>query len=322
MCVLAMSTLLEQPHLCVITRNADSVLARVRDVLEHPVPVDGRVELESLLARLLAEVIESGAAPIPKTLDLIGHSTTTAWLLQLGDWVIDAASPDVIEFFRELADDNVLPRLGVHAVRLLGCNTACTAPGRATIAMLAEVLGLEVYGTSGMIFSAHYAASGFDRDWRFLLVSSTDLRERDFAATAAAIAPRSPRVLDAGTLPAVTLDSCRPPWPRRLATVEEGHRLLRIIRCDQGAPMPGPPALPSCEVLWPAVTPNAYHLVQIVFDGAFVRAYPDGASQPGLLYPVAEPLALREIVETMPELDPSTAPDPSTIPDPPGLAVH
>jgi hypothetical protein len=280
------------------------------------VPVDGRVELESLLARLLAEADESRAAPVPKTLDLIGHSSAPDWLLLLGDWVIDADRPDVLECFRALADDNVLPRLGVHAVRLLGCNTACTARGRATIARLAEVLGLEVIGTSGMIFSSCYAASGFDRAWRFLLVSSTDLGERDLAVTAAAIAPPSPRVLDAGTLPAVALDSCRPPWPRRFATLEDAHRLLRIIRCDQGAPMAGPPAVPSYEILWPATQPNSYHLVQVLFDGAFVRVLPDGASQPGLVYPVADPLALREIVETMPVLDPSTAPDP------PGLAVH
>src|SRR5215813_2249948 len=109
-------SLLARPRLSVITRHADYELARIQNTIEGAALVDGRADLEQLFSSLL--VVGTGT---PKTLDLIGHSAKDC-LLQLGDWVIDASRPSVTAYFRGLADNDVLPRLGVHAVRLLGCN--------------------------------------------------------------------------------------------------------------------------------------------------------------------------------------------------------
>jgi hypothetical protein len=89
--------------------------------------------------------------------------------------VIDAAHPPTTAFFRALAEREILPRLGVQEMRLLGCGTAETARGRATIAALADVLGLEVHGTTGAVLAANYDASGFQDRYRFLLCGSSEL---------------------------------------------------------------------------------------------------------------------------------------------------
>src|SRR5262249_32524319 len=156
----------------VMTRSTDAELLRVAAQLERKVLVDGRGDLETLFGVLLA----LGAPPTPKTLDLIGHSTPGKSLLAIGDFVIDAAKPTVTAFFRELAEQNVLPRLGIHAVRLLGCVTADTGHARWTICTLSDILGLEVFGTKDLVFSAHYGAQGFHPELRSMLVCASDLR--------------------------------------------------------------------------------------------------------------------------------------------------
>src|SRR5262245_37273433 len=99
--------LLTGPRLSVDTRHADSALSRIQGIIEHKALVDGRGDLEELLSYLLIRQDGLGA-PAPKTLDLIGHSTPGKSLLVLGEWVIDAASPTVVSFFRELAEQEVL----------------------------------------------------------------------------------------------------------------------------------------------------------------------------------------------------------------------
>ena len=288
------------PHLSVITRHADAELARIQDRIDHRMLVDGRAELEEMLSRLLAVAEATGITQPPKTLDLIGHSVPVSSQLQLGDWVIDASSPIVTSFFRGLAERNVLPRLGIHAVRLLGCHTACTPAGRRTLTALSDILGIEVYGTSNMIFANHYDAGGFHRDWRFLLVGSADIRE--LASTDAPTIPAdpSPRALDLDGLPAHVLDEPDVRWPRRLVTTETAGKILRLVRRTEGAMMPGLLAAPSCELVLPSARPGAYHLAQILLDAAFVRVYPDGPVQPGVMYPVSEPHALQMIVDALP----------------------
>ena len=158
---------------------------------------DGRDDLERGLGALLAAV---PAAPVvaAKTLDLYGHATGDDGLLRLGGWLIDGRSPRVTAFFRGLAEHDVLPRLGVYAVRLLACRTADTHAGRATICALADVLGLEVYGTPNLIHAAHVDADGFAPCWEHLLVGSCDLRR---------------------TTPERELEPAGVPWPDRRAHV-------------------------------------------------------------------------------------------------------
>ncbi len=290
------SALLAQPHLSVIAGDADAELARIRELIEHRVLVDGRGDLEELLGRLLG----AGPPPIGRTLDLIGHSTPDGSLLALGAWVIDAASPKVRSFFRELAELEVLPRLGVRAVRLLGCQTAGTERGRATICKLSEILGVEVLGARALLYSAHYDARGFRDEARHALVSSDELRGDPDRELAPLPASPYPRLLDVDALPSSPLDDHPPPWPRRIATAAAARDLLRLVRRAAGAEMPGLLAQPSCELALPSARPGWYHVAQVLLDGAFLRVYPDGTHLPGIVYPVDDPRALRALLEPLP----------------------
>jgi hypothetical protein len=292
------SALLAQPQLSVIAGDRDAELGRIRDLLEHKAVVNERSDLEELLGRLLA----ADRPGTPRTLDLIGHSTPGTSLLVLGGWVIDAGSAKVRAFFRELAELEVLPRLEITAVRLLGCQTAGTAQGRATICRLAEILDVEVLGTRGVLYSAHYDARGLREDARHVLASSRELGREPGDAVGSLQASCYPRPLDVDALPASPLGTHAPLCPRRIATAELARELLRLVRRTAGAEMPGLMAGPGCEILLPSAKPGWYHLVQVLFDGELVRVFPDGTHRPGVVYPVDEPPALRALIARLPAI--------------------
>jgi hypothetical protein len=295
---MSLSTSLAQPRLTVLSAQADSELSRIHDVVEHKFLVGGRCDLEVLFGQLLAAASAAASdVKTPKTLDLVGHSVPGTSALQLGDWVIDSARAGVTAFFRELAQHDVLPRLGIYAVRLIGCRTAETSQARRTLIALSEILGLEVYGTTGIIFANHYNAAGFDPAWRFLLAGSSDLRRENASATNTT-APPFGRSLDLDSLPASGI--VFEPWPCHIATEQVARAMLRLIRRNEGASMPGLLAMPRCEVLIPAQSANTFHRLQLVLDGDFVRVYPDGHSKPGVLYPVTDPQLLRVLVDRLP----------------------
>jgi hypothetical protein len=64
--------------------------------------------------------------------------------------------------------------------------------------------------------------------------------------------------------------------------------------------MPGLLTSPRCEVALPSQHTGCYHRVQVLLDGEFVRVYPDGANAPGIVYPVDDPYALKNLVDRMP----------------------
>jgi hypothetical protein len=288
--------LLAQRHLSVITRHADSELARIQDAIAHAVRVDDRSDVERMFGELLA--IEHPV--VPKTLDLIGHSTADSSLLKLGDWVIDAANAAVTAFFHELADLDVLPRLGVYAVRLLGCQTAETEHGRATMCALSDIIELEVYGTTDLIFASHYDRHGFKDDRDFVLTSSTDVRRKTRPPQELLRGSPYPRALDVDALPATSLQATDRAWPQRIASGDAAASILRLIRRGDGATMPGLLTVPRCEIALPAARAGAYHVAQILGDYEFIRVYPDGPDGDGIVYPVTDPHALRAIVDNLP----------------------
>jgi len=294
------SELLSGPHLSVIARYADYELSRIFDIIQHKAVVGGRGELEELFGALLRR--QEGREPTPKTLDLIGHSMPGRSLLMLGDWVIDTASPTVTAFFRELAEQEVLNRLGVEAVRLLGCQTADTGRGRSTVRTLSDILGIDVYGTRHLIYSAHYDANGFRADSEHVLVGSSEIRRGENGLASDPAGDPYPRTLDIDTLPAVPLIVREHAWPRRIATPEIARQILRLVRRREGAQMPGLLAAPNCEVALPSGKPSWFYLAQILLDGEFIRVYPEGDRKPGVLYPVDDPHALRMLVETLPAI--------------------
>ena len=290
--------LLALPRLSVISAEPDHELDRIARTIGAAagVRVAGPAAFAALLDGL-AGAATPDARIAPKTLDLLGHSTAAAAHLRLGDWGIDATSPAGRRWFGELAARAVLPRIGVRAVRLLACRTAATEAGRATICALAEILGIEVWGTSHLLHAGHYGPHGFLDAWQFMLVESRELRRTERAPPPAPDRA-GPSCLDLAALPARALDPRPRSWPRWIATAKVAGQILRLIRRDAGAPMPGLSAPPSCELALPSATPHAYHIAEVLLDGAFLRFFPEPEA-PGVAYPVDDASALNRLLREL-----------------------
>ena len=116
-----------------------------------------------------------GGPTSPITLDLIGHSTRDHHLLRLGDDRIDMLDPVVARFFRSIADDHLLSRLDVTAVRLLGCETAVSASGQRTLRLLRRTLGVPVFGAIRPLMKSHHDELGFNPAFAHILVEASEL---------------------------------------------------------------------------------------------------------------------------------------------------
>ncbi len=123
------------------------------------------------LAAILRERLPGPAVPV--TLDLLGHSTRDHHLLRLGDTVVDMLNPYVARFFRRHTD--LLYEAGITAIRLLGCETAVTEPGRRTVRMLARTVRVPVFGTRTPLLKSHSDAEGFNPAYAHLLVEASEL---------------------------------------------------------------------------------------------------------------------------------------------------
>ncbi|MEO8698884.1 MAG: hypothetical protein ABI867_02540 [Kofleriaceae bacterium] len=275
-------------HISVASSNPGTELARIQERIEGLEVVEDRGELEALLCRRLAR---SDRPAKPTTLDFIGHSSPEHSLLTLGTWVIDTERPAVRAFFRELADQDVLPRLNVRAVRLLGCGTAETARGRATLCTLAQILEVEVYGTTETLGEAHYDAHGLRDDCGHVLVAA-----RSFASTEtidgieAHVSYR--RNFDIELLPPRPITAWGHAWPLRVLDRATAAAVVRLVRRGDGAEMPGDASDPMCELALPATTGSRFHFVQVLRNGELVRVFPDGTHRPGVVFPVTDPAAL------------------------------
>ncbi|HEX3763243.1 MAG TPA: hypothetical protein VHW23_31330 [Kofleriaceae bacterium] len=306
--------LLAGPHLSVVSAEPDGELQRIARTIGPCVTVNGPRALEAALTRLAAAAdrapgaadrsadrtaARTAARTATRTLDLIGHTRTVASLLSLGDWRIDAADPATVAVFRELAERAVLPRLGIHALRLLGCRSAGSERGRDTICRLAALLGVEVAGTRELLHAGNYGPGGFRDEWSFLLVRASELRRPPDEPRG----PPGPRTLELAALPAIALAAHAAPCPRRIASEHATRRILALVRRAAGACMPGPPPPPAIELALPLR--GGHHLAHVVLDGGFLRLYPDGMARPGVLFPVGDPDALHRIIAGLP-----AAPDP------------
>ena len=79
--------------------DADGVLEGLLSRLQHVERVESLDDVRAVLDR--------HAFDGPTTLDLLGHSTTAARLLQLGRSIIDMCDPPIARFFEALARDGV-----------------------------------------------------------------------------------------------------------------------------------------------------------------------------------------------------------------------
>jgi len=92
------------------------------------------------------------------TLDLIGHSCRPGFLV-LGTWVLDDRPQTAATF--QIAVRPLLRQLGVRTIRLLGCSTATSEPGRRAIQAIARSSGCDVLGTTRYLSTRDYAPAGF-----------------------------------------------------------------------------------------------------------------------------------------------------------------
>lgn len=284
-----LAELLDQPRISIVSRSEDPELVRIHETIAHGIAIGGRADFETTLCALLAY----GRPGVPKTLDLIGHSTANTSLLVLGDWAIDASSSTVTAFFRELAEQDVLARLGITALRLLGCLTADTAHGKWTVCALAEILGVEVYGTTGLLLASHHNRDGFADERGYLLASATQLRAHGRIPRPLDRGEPSAFPLDVDVLPAVELADRA--WPVHVVSADSARELLCLIQRRNGSVLPGLVAAPVCEIALPSPIPGRYHLMQVMLGGELVRVFPAG-SEHGIVYPVDDPFELQKLL--------------------------
>lgn len=285
------AALLSQSSLSLISNDGDN---RIRETISQAVVVAGRVDVETVLG-LLAH---NATSPIPRSLDLIGHSTPDHSLLVLGDWVIDGTRSKVSSFFRGLADAEIFARLGIHSIRLLGCETAITQIGRASITAIAEITNVECFGTLQVIDATSYDGDGFRADRQSLLLSSHDIRRQPAMSLVKRGGEPYARVLDIEMLPCSPLGMA-PSYPRKMATRDAARQILALVRRDAGAQMPGVLA-PSCELALPSNKPGWFYRLELVLDGEFVRVFPDGDDRPGVVFPIDNANTLRAIIAELP----------------------
>jgi hypothetical protein len=291
-----MHRLLAQPRISIVTSHPDVEVGRLRAVLGEHVEIDGRSALEHLLGELLRAVGEP--APTAKTLDLIGHATPDG-LLQIGDWTLDGENPTVTAFFRGIAELEILPRLGVTALRLLGPCTAVAERGRTALQSLAVLLELEVFGTVGPIHASHYDASGFrEQSGSLLSAASAAAKPAVMDVSAELVSARS---LDIEALPLVPM-ATRSARALRIVHEATARGLLSLIDRTRGAHVPGLLALPSQELalIVGSQRPDLCRIAQVILGGHFVRVYPVGDSAAGLLYPVHDPGQLFALANELP----------------------
>ena len=234
------------------------------------------------------------------TLDLIGPSTGTG-LLQLGGTVIDSAAAPVLDLFARIGDEQLLQRLGIRELRLIGSRTAVEPAGQDTIKRLAHVLGVTVRGATSLVFRDHFREHGFDWDLDQHLVDERSLPARSTALWSDdTSAPRAREfAFDRIT---IVRESALPPvrWPRFL--IPRGFDIKSLssqIRSGEGRSLPGLLAQPRCELLIPAgrlLDENRYRVVEVLFNWEAVRIL--GSDQPdGAVYPIISPArAVRQFI--------------------------
>src|SRR5262245_4973573 len=98
----------------------------------------------------------------------------------------------------------------------MGGATAGTVQGRATLRAPADAAGLEVCGTTDLVYGAHYDEQGFREAWEFLRVAASKLRPMR-ECTALVGAARWPSTLELSALPVMPLES-KAACARRIAT--------------------------------------------------------------------------------------------------------
>jgi hypothetical protein len=250
--------------------------------------INGLVRVDSIagLHRFLVDLTRTPPAHAA-SLDLIGSSMGTG-VLRLGRSTIDATVPEVLDVFEAIGQEQLLPRLGIRVVRLVGARTATEQVAQDTLRRLRQFLGVPVLGTTSLVTRDDFTEDGFDR--------SLDCA---FVDDRGAGGPRKPVVLPPATTPArsfgfdaigIVRESALPkvPWPRFVVPRTFDLRQLSNQVRDAGHAIPGLLALPRCELLLPAgrmAGEERFRVIEVLFNWELIRIH--GPSLPGgAIYPV------------------------------------
>jgi hypothetical protein len=229
-------------------------LARRLD-LANTIVFEDRYDLATKLIAL--------APSAASTIDLVGL-TGTDHIVTLHGRPIDAQIGRVRAFWRELADRDTLGQLGITTMRLVGCLSATGSRARATIGALAEILQLDVVGTTELVSLADFGPDGF------MPPHAT---------------PTGGRFLDLDALPARPADD-----GARVITTAMGHEVLAHIRRDSGVAMPDLLARAHGALAIPSAVDGLFHHLEVLLDHELVRTG-------DVVFHVDDPRALRRIVE-------------------------
>jgi len=272
---------LRDPHLNVAPPVSRGEGAKLLDIVGNEESVTRLDGLRRFLDELATCKRLRRPPGLRRTLDLIAHSDQ--WrLLHLGESVIDPNEDGVRQFFEEMATEEILKRLDVSELRLLGCETAMSPQGQEAIRLLTDILGVPVLGTTKLVYAAHFDEKGFKDRYERLLCDASNLPELDaeriqwpkdpLPALAPPFEPESLETLPAGALPKVS-------WPRigeRAETPPNSQNrrdvqaLTDILAGSEGRVMPRMLARPRCELLLGSGDDKVSR-VQVLFDHELVR---------------------------------------------------
>lgn len=274
----------------VLQRNPDKVVQEVLDRLTRQSPVDG--PLGSAGVQGVVEAMFH-ATPRPESfcLDLIAHSRKG--VLHIGDWAV--TGNDLTRSLQSTLAEP-LQRMPLREIRLLGCNTAVKADGRAAMRALSALFGARVWGTKAPISANDFDCFEFcstglladHHDIARFIAPMVRTSTRWFAGLgrtrAQPLAELAPDLRTESEAEALDDWHRAPPasrWEVRRYSRSEGEGLFSDIEPGM-ARVPGILALPELEVLIP-VGPDPldprYHRLTLLLDHEIVRVYPRAIPQ-------------------------------------------
>jgi hypothetical protein len=258
-------------------RVMDRVIEDVQDKLSPFLTlVDGWQGVVKLLAAL------ERSDPEVDYLDLIGHSNGNN-LLELGNWVV-GKNPTELEAFCKEAQPH-LKRLGIRAVRLVGCDTAEGVVAKAVLNGLEQGLKIAVYGTGSLIDAEHFS-------YRMCISENFKPASQVSGVVGASPPSRSAQIafrrlrsaMDPGVFDVTSADPRPPKVGDYILSPADFARLrAQFKHRDAGAwRMPGLLRKPSFVLIAPDVNGQPRYPVEVFFDGELVRLSRD--LEPDLYY--------------------------------------
>lgn len=148
-------------NLNVISEYTPGEISKIRGVLaiDRCVVVREGETLVDALSAYVTDFVKSGK-PVPRfdNLDLIGHSRSRDGILKIGELAL--TSRVAREQFLLLDDRGILDKLGILAIRLLGCRTASHPRGQRVVRTIRNYTQRNVFATRADLFAVHYDYEG------------------------------------------------------------------------------------------------------------------------------------------------------------------